>query len=230
AAAEAAPAKAPASAPAAAAVPPAAASADVLRREPKGGKLPYSDQAWAQVRKGSAANAAPATQARAETAPAAVQVRPDSRHDAKSDTPAEPKSDKPAKTAESSRSNTAEDGVEWGWPGAGKVLTGFNDSSSKGLDLAGKTGDSVTAAAAGKVVYAGTALRGYGKLLIVKHGSNYSSVYAHNSQLLVKEGQQVKRGQKIAELGDTDSDRPKLHFEIRRQGKPVDPAKYLPNR
>ena len=86
------------------------------------------------------------------------------------------------------------------------------------------------AAAGGRVVYAGTGLRGYGKLVIVKHDNSFLSAYAHNQSLLVKEGQAVSKGQKIAELGDTDSDRPKLHFEIRRQGKPVDPSKYLPPR
>ena len=96
--------------------------------------------------------------------------------------------------------------------------------------VAGAAAGAAGAAAAGKVVYAGTGLRGYGKLLIVKHDNAYLSAYAHNQQLLVKEGQSVSKGQKIAELGDTDSDRPKLHFEIRKQGKPLDPAKLLPPR
>ena len=113
---------------------------------------------------------------------------------------------------------------------SGKVIAAFNETSSKGVDLAGKPGDPVLAAAGGRVVYAGTGLRGYGKLVIVKHDNSFLSAYAHNQSLLVKEGQAVSKGQKIAELGDTDSDRPKLHFEIRRQGKPVDPGKYLPPR
>ncbi|CAB1368473.1 peptidoglycan DD-metalloendopeptidase family protein [Denitratisoma oestradiolicum] len=118
----------------------------------------------------------------------------------------------------------------WAWPSAGKLLAGFSEGSNKGVDLAGKPGDPVLAAGSGKVVYAGTGLRGYGKLVIVKHDATFLSAYAHNSQILVKEGQSVTRGQKIAEVGSSDADQPKLHFEIRRQGKPVDPTQYLPKR
>ncbi|MDD5241894.1 MAG: peptidoglycan DD-metalloendopeptidase family protein [Sulfuricella sp.] len=120
--------------------------------------------------------------------------------------------------------------IEWNWPTAGKVLTGFNESSSsgKGLDISGKNGQPVLAAAPGKVVYSGSGLRGYGKLVIIKHNKTYLSAYAHNRQILIKEGQNVVKGQKIAEMGDSDADQVKLHFEIRRLGKPVDPAKYLP--
>ena len=139
-------------------------------------------------------------------------------------TKAEPVKTEPAKPA------NGDDKIEWAWPASGKVIAGFNETSSKGVDLSGKPGDPVLAAAAGKVVYAGTGLRGYGKLVIVKHDNSFLSAYAHNQSLLVREGQAVSKGQKIAELGDTDSDRPKLHFEIRRQGKPVDPGKYLPSR
>ena len=96
-----------------------------------------------------------------------------------------------------------------------------------GIDIHGKLGQPVTASASGKVIYCGSDLRGYGKLVIIKHNKNYLSVYAHNSQILVKEGQQVSKGQKIAEMGNSDADKVKLHFEIRRQGKSVDPAKYL---
>jgi lipoprotein NlpD len=119
---------------------------------------------------------------------------------------------------------------DWLWPAEGKVITSFSDGNGKGIDIAGKPGDPVVAAAAGKVVYAGSGLRGYGKLVIIKHDDSFLSAYAHNRQLLVNEGQSVSKGQKIAELGNTDADRPKLHFELRRQGKPVDPLKYLPNR
>ncbi|QDX79818.1 peptidase M23 [Denitratisoma sp. DHT3] len=122
------------------------------------------------------------------------------------------------------------DGIGWAWPSSGKILAGFSEGSNKGVDLAGKPGDPVLAAGSGKVVYAGTGLRGYGKLVIVKHDATFLSAYAHNSQILVKEGQSVTRGQKIAEVGSTDADQPKLHFEIRRQGKPVDPTQYLPKR
>ena len=98
------------------------------------------------------------------------------------------------------------------------------------MDFAGKAGDPVVAAGDGKVVYAGAGLRGYGELVIVKHNAIFLSAYAHNRKILVKEGQQVSRGQKIAEMGKTDSDSVKLHFEIRKQGKPVDPERYLPKR
>ena len=121
-----------------------------------------------------------------------------------------------------------EDKVDWGWPVQGKIIAGFSEASNKGLDIAGKLGDPVVAAAPGRVVYSGSGLRGYGKLVIIKHNKTYLSAYAHNSVILVKEGQSVVKGQKIAEVGSTDSDRPELHFEIRKLGKPVDPAKYLP--
>jgi lipoprotein NlpD len=120
--------------------------------------------------------------------------------------------------------------IDWSWPANGKMLAGFNDSqNAKGMDIAGKTGQAVLAAGSGKVVYSGSGLRGYGKLIIIKHNKTYLSAYAHNSQILVKEGQSVAKGQKIAEMGDSDADQVKLHFEIRRLGKPVDPLKYLPN-
>ena len=116
------------------------------------------------------------------------------------------------------------------WPVAGKVVAPFSESGNKGLDFAGRAGDPVFAAGEGKVVYAGAGLRGYGELVIVKHNAVFLSAYAHNRKILVKEGQQVTRGQKIAEMGSTDTDSVKLHFEIRKQGKPVDPAPYLPKR
>jgi len=121
-----------------------------------------------------------------------------------------------------------DEAIEWAWPVQGKILAGFNESgSAKGIDIEGTRGQAVIVSAPGKVIYSGSDLRGYGKLVIVKHNKTYLSVYAHNSKILVKEGQQVSKGQKIAEMGSTDSDRVKLHFEIRRQGKSVDPAKYL---
>jgi len=128
---------------------------------------------------------------------------------------------------------SAEDGqdtVAWIWPAAGRVLAGFSEATNKGVDILGKIGDPVFASASGRVVYSGTGLRGYGKLVIIKHNQTYLSAYAHNSNLLVKEGQNVVRGQKIAEIGNTDSSKAKLHFEIRRLGKPVDPLKFLPDR
>lgn len=117
--------------------------------------------------------------------------------------------------------------MEWSWPTKGKVVANFNESSNKGVDIAGTLGQPVNAAAPGRVIYSGSDLRGYGKLVIIKHNPNYLSVYAHNNQILVKEGQQITLGQKIAEMGSTDSNIVKLHFEIRRQGKSVDPLKYL---
>jgi lipoprotein NlpD len=127
----------------------------------------------------------------------------------------------------------AEDGqdtVAWIWPAAGRVLAGFSEPTNKGVDILGKVGDPVFASASGRVIFSGTGLRGYGKLVIIKHNQTYLSAYAHNSNLLVKEGQNVVRGQKIAEIGNTDTSQAKLHFEIRRLGKPVDPLKFLPDR
>jgi lipoprotein NlpD len=122
------------------------------------------------------------------------------------------------------------DEINWIWPVPGKVLDTFDASRNKGIDVAGKVGEPVMAASDGKVVYSGTGLRGYGNLVIVKHSETFLSAYAHNSKLLVNQGDPVKRGQKIAELGSSDADKPKLHFEIRREGQPVDPLKYLPAR
>jgi lipoprotein NlpD len=120
--------------------------------------------------------------------------------------------------------------LNWAWPADGPLLSGFDEVNSKGLAISGKAGDPVLAAADGRVVYAGSGLRGYGNLVIVKHNSTYLTAYAHNRALLVKEDQVVRRGQKIAEMGSSDADRVKLHFEIRRQGKPIDPARLLPSR
>jgi lipoprotein NlpD len=118
----------------------------------------------------------------------------------------------------------------WAWPAVGPVLASYDETRNKGLSIGGKPGDPVFAAADGRVVYAGSGLRGYGNLVIVKHNATYLTAYAHNQALLVKEDQPVRRGQKIAEMGSTDAERVQLHFEIRRQGKPVDPARLLPPR
>ncbi|MFT4240784.1 MAG: peptidoglycan DD-metalloendopeptidase family protein [Acidovorax sp.] len=123
-----------------------------------------------------------------------------------------------------------EDGMAFIWPASGAVIAGFDEARNKGIDIAGKAGDPVLAAADGRVVYAGAGLRGYGNLVILKHNNTFLTAYAHNQTLLVKEDQSVRKGQKIAEVGGTDADRVKLHFEIRRQGKPVDPSRYLPAR
>lgn len=123
-----------------------------------------------------------------------------------------------------------DDNVNWLWPAAGTVVSNFDEARTKGIAIAGKPGDTVVAAADGKVVYAGSGLRGYGNLVIIKHNNTYLTAYAHNQALMVKEEQVVKRGQKIAEMGSSDAERVQLHFEIRKQGKPVDPARLLPLR
>ena len=116
------------------------------------------------------------------------------------------------------------------WPTSGSVIRGFDGSSSKGIDIAAPAGTPVVAAAAGTVVYAGNGLRGYGNLLILKHNAEYLTAYAHNRALLVKEGETVTQGQKIAEIGDTDTNRVMLHFELRYQGRSIDPSRALPPR
>ena len=123
-----------------------------------------------------------------------------------------------------------DDDINWMWPANGPVATSFDENRSKGLAITGKPGDPVFAAADGRVVYAGSGLRGYGNLVILKHNNTYLTAYAHNQTLLVKEDQAVRRGQKIAEMGATDAERVQLHFEIRKLGKPIDPAKLLPPR
>jgi lipoprotein NlpD len=122
----------------------------------------------------------------------------------------------------------SDDGMEWAMPTKGKVIAEYSENANrKGVDITGSKGQPILASAAGKVVYSGSGLRGYGKLVIIKHNKTFLSAYAHNEQILVKEGQSVTRGQKIAEMGSTDADQVKLHFEIRKFGKPVDPAKFL---
>ena len=132
--------------------------------------------------------------------------------------------------ATSTGADAGDDRMSFIWPASGTMIGGFDEAKNKGVDLAGKAGDAVLAAADGKVVYAGAGLRGYGNLIILKHNNTYLTAYAHNQALLVKEDQTVRKGQKVAEMGSSDADRVKLHFEIRRQGRPVDPLKYLPPR
>ena len=180
----------------------------MLKREPKVGKLPYSDETLARVQ-------AEEQQKTVALAPPVAATEPK---------PAEKPAEKSAESA------VMGDEVPWIWPANGKIVGTFSESGSKGVDIAGKAGDPVIAAGDGKVVYSGTGLRGYGKLVIVKHNNTYLSAYAHNQNILVKEGQAVTKGQKIAEMGNTDADQVKLHFEVRRQGKPVDPLKHLPPR
>lgn len=135
-----------------------------------------------------------------------------------------------AAPAASTSATREEEEVTWSWPAGGPVLAPFDEARNKGVVIGGKAGDPVLAAADGRVVYAGSGLRGYGNLVIVKHNSTFLTAYAHNQALMVKEDQPVKRGQKIAEMGSTDAQRVQLHFEIRKQGKPVDPTRLLPPR
>jgi len=136
----------------------------------------------------------------------------------------------PGKTAENSSEQQIVDEIVWFWPSEGKVIANFDDNKSKGIDISGKMGQDIFSAAAGTVMYAGSGIRGYGNLVIIKHSNNLLSAYAHNRAIVVKEKQIISKGQKIAEMGNSDSDVVKLHFEIRQQGKPVDPMKFLPGR
>ena len=133
-------------------------------------------------------------------------------------------------TAGSTVTANDDEKLSWMWPSDGKIVATFDEGKNKGIDIAGKMGQQVMAAGSGKVMYAGSGIRGYGNLVIVKHSNSLLSAYAHNRTILVKEGQNVTKGQPIAEMGDSDADAVKLHFEIRQQGKPVDPAKFLPSR
>ncbi|PFH12581.1 lipoprotein NlpD [Collimonas sp. PA-H2] len=180
---------------------------------PRGDKRPYSEAALAELQKPDAASSSDAPKA---VAPAVVASA------------AAVAASTPAASVPAAASGD-EDKVDWMWPAEGKQIGAF-DQGKKGIDIAGKSGQSVVAAAGGKVMYAGSGIRGYGNLVIIKHTSNLLSAYAHNKTILVKEGQTVSKGQKIAEMGNSDSDVVKLHFEVRQQGKPVDPSKFLPNR
>lgn len=197
------------------------AGPDSLKREPKGGKQPYSEQALAMLQK---RDELPLP--RAAEIPAATAVKPE----AKPETTPETKSETKPEAKPEGKAADNDSGIDWMWPGGGKLLSQFSEPNNKGVDLGGKAGDPVLAAAGGRVMYVGSGIRGYGNLVIIKHSSGFLSAYAHNRKILVKENQSVAKGQKIAELGDSDADQAKLHFEIRRQGKPVDPLQYLPPR
>jgi lipoprotein NlpD len=208
---------------------PAVASTATLVKGPKAQRLPYSEEALAQMK----AAPSPFASAGVIAAAAAATTRPP-KADALPVKPEPPKMEtakvepRPDASPEP-QAGDEEDRVDWSWPSNGKIVSPFTEGSNlKGIGVGGKAGQPVLASAAGKVVYAGSGLRGYGKLVIIKHNKTYLSVYAHNSEILVKEGQAVSKGQKIAEMGNTDADQVKLHFEIRRLGKPVDPLKYLP--
>jgi len=173
------------------------------KNAPNGVKRPYSDQALADLSKPDADTAAPPPSS-VTAAPAAAGAADVSAGD--------------------------DENVGWIWPASGPEIAGFSDVGNKGVNIAGKTGAPVLAAGSGTVLYVGNGVRGYGNLVVIKHNATYISVYAHNSKILVAEQQPIKKGQKIAEMGDSDADQVELHFEIRRQGKPVDPMKYLPPR
>jgi lipoprotein NlpD len=227
-----------ADAPAATAPPgPPAASTPVapralgLKTEPKGVRLPYSDENLAAVLRSEAARAAPKpeTETAAPKPEPPATTKPEATAAAKPEPPAAVKPEPPA-AAPKPEPDAAGERVDWMWPATGKVVATFNGTASKGVDIAGRVGDPVFASAAGRVVYSGEGIPAYGKLVIIRHNSTYLSAYAHNSQILVKEGQNVARGQKIAEVGTSGAKEAKLHFEIRRLGKPVDPLAYLPSR
>ena len=170
---------------------------ETVKTQPQGMRVPYSDQAYAQL----------------------ASIKPSVPPQAKPEGPVSP----PAAPSGDG------DDMQFVWPASGKIVNSFSDSANlKGIGIAGKAGQPVYAAATGRVIFSGTGIRGFGKLIVIRHNSAFLSVYAHNSELLVKEGQNVTKGQKIAEMGSTDSDQVKLHFEIRRFGKPVDPLTLLP--
>lgn len=213
-------------------VPPAADPAGVTTRPVTAAKVeprPLDSKPAAPASSPAASAAGPVVSAApgaTASAPAASAVPATVPGAAPAASPAAP----PAASPPAAAREAEEDNITWAWPASGPVIAPFDESRNKGIGIAGKAGDPILAAADGRVVYAGSGLRGYGNLVIVKHSNNYLTAYAHNQTLLVKEDQSVRRGQKIAEMGSTDSDRVKLHFEIRRQGKPVDPTKFLPPR
>jgi lipoprotein NlpD len=186
-------------------------SEPVIKDQPKLVKYAYSEAALAQAEGVQEGLAKPVT-----TTVATAVARPEEKAS-------------PDETGYDAPDEKAEGDIEWGMPAHGKVIGQFSEAANrKGIDIAGKLGQPVLASASGRVVYSGSGLRGYGKLIIIKHNKIYLSAYAHNDRILVKEGENVARGQKIAEMGSTDANRVELHFEVRRLGKPVDPAKYLP--
>ena len=174
------------------------------------------------------------TEPRADKQPytESVAARPESGARTEPVRPAAPASASPAPAIAAGSIVTAndDDKLSWMWPADGRIVATFDEGRNKGIDIAGRAGQQVVAAGAGKVMYAGSGIRGYGNLVIVKHNNSLLSAYAHNRKIVVKEGDNVAKGQMIAEMGDSDADSVKLHFEIRQQGKPVDPARFLPGR
>lgn len=190
-----------------------------LLRTPQAVLLAYSETSWAQV-----------TGTLKDSEPLRSETRAVSYAPAVSPVPA-PAASAPTMAAPSSPAATTSAAVDsWLWPADGTLIGRFGAAGGKGIDIVGPRNAPVRAVAPGKVVYSGTGLRGYGRLLIIKHPGEFLSAYAHNDNVLVKEGDSVKAGQQIAQMGDSDADRVKLHFEIRRYGKPLDPLDYLPER
>lgn len=187
---------------------PLPAAGEAIKSEPRAVKLPYTDENLALLSR-------PRTQSfTAESRPASARPQPAA---------VEPRS--PPQQAEASDDDEK---VDWGWPTAGRVTAGYAEGSNKGVDIGGKSGQPVVASASGTVLYVGSGIRGYGKLIVIRHNKAYSTVYAHNNEILVKEGQRVVKGQKVGEMGNSDTDQVKLHFEIRHLGKPIDPTRLLP--
>ncbi len=190
--------------------------ATIIKEQPKLVKYIYNDAALGQVDSVQTGKTS-STVASVTAVPSAVKPTV-----AAADVKIEPRADAPVV-------NTEEDALEWSMPTKGKIVAQFSEAQNrKGIDIGGTLGQAIFASAPGKVVYSGSGLRGYGKLIIIKHNKTYLSAYAHNDKILVKEGQSIQRGEKIAEMGNTDAEQIKLHFEVRRLGKPVDPVKYLP--
>ncbi len=176
----------------------------ILKIEPKAGKVPYTDQTLAKLEHEAGSLVS-------STTPAAPT----------------PAVTPPAPVVAAVVDPAANEGVDWAWPVKGALVSQFTELN-KGIDIAGSRGTAIHAAANGTVIHTGAGIRGYGRLVIIKHGLNWVSAYAHNEKIIVTEGMQVRQGQKIAEMGNSDTDNVKLHFEIRKQGKPVNPAKFLP--
>ena len=194
---------------------------DTYKAQPKAIKLPYSEAALAQLQ-----TSAPQFEPNPAPAPAVAAVvslpAPVALPVAVAPPPSSPVL--PAAAVDSS-----DDRIDWGWPARGKIISGYSETASlKGIDIGGAAGAPIIASAPGRVVYAGSGLRGYGKLVIVKHNKIYLSAYAHLDQISIREGQNVSKGQELGKMGNTDADQVKLHFEIRALGKPVDPLRYLP--
>ena len=200
------------------------ANTDAAKVEPRGQKIPYSDRALAQLN--AEASGAPAPAPSPAPVPS-TPITPAPPGPVASAPPVAPTPTPAPPATTPDKAGTDREDMDWTWPVKGKVIAPFTENA-KGMDIGGKKGAPVVAAASGRVVYAGAGLRGYGKLIIIKHNDTWLSAYAHNDNLLVKEQEDVRKGQRIAEMGSSDADQVKLHFEVRRVGKPVDPQKILP--